>query len=182
MKILNKTYISDFPFQWANLDYLPDSKAIRKEIYLKDQIDLVEGLIFLFYSLFKDLKQKLIIFDRAWWDFCLDTWNAKYDTYDYTIETKSEETKAYLNMLKESEIEISYSGSCYCENWEKYLPIILKCIINHQAPYSPIFCDLENNFFFYFHHTGSIGLYYRTENSVVQNIIEIAAKEFQVQN
>jgi hypothetical protein len=118
----------------------------------------VEELISLFYTLFGNLKNNLLIYNKSWWDFCLDTWDPNTDGYNCDLKDKSEESREYLEMLKESGIEIGYTGCCKCEYWDKYLPIILKCITSHIAPYSPRFCDVENEFFFYFHHTGSIGI------------------------
>jgi hypothetical protein len=60
------------------------------------------------------------------------------------------------------------------------LLIILKCIVSHQAPYSPIFYDEVNDFFFYFHHSGSIGLYYKIENETIKNILENASDEYDI--
>src|SRR4051794_23587828 len=115
---LVKIYDQNSPLSWANLDYLPDSNAARKEIYLIDDSDVLSGLIYLFYSLFGDAKERLIIFDNAWWDFCLETWNPEKNEYNYSLEDKSEETHAYLKMLTDSGIEVGYSGSCKCKDWD----------------------------------------------------------------
>lgn len=180
MQILKKTYKTAFPFKWADLDYYPDSNAKKIEIYLSGADDLVAGLNLLFHTLFKNLTQEIIIYEKAWWGFCLDTWNINTDEYDYRIEGKSEEIKEYLQMLNDSEIKVDYSGSCECTNWDIYLPIVLRCLISHQAPYSPLFYNEANNFFFYFHHTGSLGLYYQPNNEVVEQIIDIASKQYEL--
>jgi hypothetical protein len=83
-------------------------------------------------------------------------------------------------MLKASEIEVGYSGSCSCEDWDNYLSIILKCILSGRAPYSPIFYNEENQFFFYFHHSGSIGFYYKKESDVIKKILARAISEFDI--
>ena len=134
----------------------------------------------MFYTLFGGAKSNIKVYNPSWWDYCLDTWNAKSDKYDYELEGKSDESKDYLIMLKESSIENSYSGTCICNNWDKFLSIILACIVTNIAPYSPVFYDEENDFFFYFHHSGSIGFYYKIRNEVVEKIINVIADEYAV--
>lgn len=182
MKILKQIQENKFPIKWANLDYLPNSEAKRVEIYLTDQVKPVEGLLLMFQSLFKNLEDKILIYEKLWWDFCLDTWNPITDQYDYGLNGKSEETKDYLLMLKRAEIPLDYSGSCECFDWNSYLSVILKCIISHRAPYSPILYNEENGFLFYFHHSGSIGIYYRDNNAIITNIIEKAEKYYVVKH
>ncbi len=177
---LEKINIKNFPLKWVNLDSLTDSDGYKIEIYLIENDNLVKGLITMFHTLFKTVKNRVKIYDLSWWDFCLDTWNPNLDKYDYELEGKSDETKSYLRMLKESSIELAYSGICRCNDWDKFLKIVLNCIVNHTAPYSPIFYDDENNFFFYFHHTGSIGFYYEKQNEVVGKILNIAKEEYDV--
>lgn len=179
-KILKKDYSQEFPLQWVNLDYLPDSNGQKVEIYLQDKEGFLGGLILLFYTLFKDLEHDIKIYNNSWWDFCLDTWDYNDDTYNYELEGKTEESKKYLEMLIKSDIEKEYSGSCMCENWDKFLQIVLGCILNHQAPYSPIFYNEKYNFFFYFHHSGSIGFYYKSENEMIFKILNIAKDEYKL--
>jgi len=178
MIILENIHQADFPLKWADLNSYRNSDSFRKEIYLKDDGNIIEELIFLFYTLFGKLKENLIIYDKSWWDFCLDTWNADKDQYDYEIDTKSKETQEYLKMLKISSIELGFSGCCKCKDWDTFLPIILRCIVSHQAPYSPIFCDAVNDFFFYFHYSGSIGLYYKNENNTIKELLENASDKY----
>ncbi len=182
MKILQKLTTSNFPFKWVDITFLPNSAGIRKEIYVINNEDTVDELVLLFYSLFGNIKNEILIYDSYWWDFCLDTWNISTNEYDYEIEGKSIETGNYLQMLKDSDIEIGFSGSCECNDWDKFLTIILRCIINHTAPYSPKFYHNQYDFFFYFHHTGSIGLYYSSENEAVKKILEKAGKEYEVKD
>ncbi|HEX7847221.1 MAG TPA: hypothetical protein VF476_15580 [Chitinophagaceae bacterium] len=177
MKIINKITHNNFPFDWVNLDLYSESKAGKKEIYLIKNEDLVEELIILFYTLFNGGKG-IYVYNDAWGDFCLDTWNASKDTYDYDLEGKSDETREYITMLKVAGVEIEYSGSCECLNWDKFLHIVLKCIVSQLAPFSPIFYDEKNDFFFYFHHSGSIGIYYTKKNKEINRIFEIAKDEF----
>ncbi|MBL7813949.1 MAG: hypothetical protein JNL70_03000 [Saprospiraceae bacterium] len=180
IKILSKYDEIDFPFDWVNLDYLPDSKGQKIEIYLLEREQFFNGLILMFYILFGNTKNNIKIYNNSWWDFCLDTWNHNEDSYSYELEGKTQESKDYLTMLIKSDIEKGYSGICMCENWEKFLSIILACILTHQAPYSPVFYDKDNNFFFYFHHTGSIGLYYKSENDNIHKILNIAKEEYEL--
>jgi hypothetical protein len=168
----------DFPFKWANLDSYRDSKSFRKEIYLVEEDNKIENLIMLFYTLFQDSKPNLIVYNKSWWDFCLDTWDINNDQYNYEVEGKSKGTQQYLRMLHDSQLPISYSGCCSCKDWDVFLASILRCIVDHTAPYSPLICDSENNFFFYFHYSGSIGIYYEEQNTVVEKILFTAGKEY----
>lgn len=178
-KILNK-HNKDFPLKWVNLDYFPDSQGEKLEIYVSKEKPLLQELIMMFYTLFDNTKYNIEIYAISWWDFCLDTWNHLKDEYDYGLEHKSEESRRYLMMLKESDIEIGYSGTCDCNNWDKFLSIILECIMTYQAPFSPIFFDKKNDFFFYFHSSGSIGFYYNSENEIVQKILDIAEEDYEL--
>lgn len=180
MKLIEQIYVTGFPLKWAYLEYYPDSKGERKEIMLTGERDRVEGLVILFFTLFGSLKENIRIYSDAWWDFCLDTWNPKKDEYDYEPEEKSTETGAYLQMLKDADLPADYSGSCTCLDWERFLLITLRCIVSHQAPYSPVFYSQKDNFFFYFHHSGSIGFYYEHNNAVVTKIINTAMEEYEM--
>lgn len=180
MNVLNKGSNKDFPLTWANLDYLPESKGHKLEIYLTNNSEVIDSLILMFYILFRETKNNVKVFNLSWWDYCLDTWNPFNDSLNYSIDAVSPETKDYLIMLKESDIENGYSGVCECNDWTRFLSVILTCILTHRAPYSPIFFNEENDFFFYFHHTGSIGFYYRSKNDVIEKIIGIAAVDYDI--
>lgn len=171
---------NNVPFEWADFSSYRNSNAFRKEIYLKNQENKLESLVLMFYTLFKNQKGELKIYNKSWWDFCIDTWDVHTDEYNYEPEGKSDESKDYLQLLKDSHIALEYSGFCKCENWDKFLHVTLQCILNYKAPYSHLFCDFENNFFFYFHHTGSIGIYYKEKNEVVEEILSKANQEYDV--
>lgn len=178
MAIILKKTNTDFPFNWANLNSYRESTAIRKEIYLKEHNNLLYDLKHLFYLLFGKSKSKLIIYNKSWWNFCLDTWDIDNDDNNYSLDGKSFESQEYLKILRESELLVNYSGCCECIEWDVFLNVILKCVINHRAPYSPLFCDIEKNYFFYFHHTGSIGIYYKEENDAIKQILSNAVKKY----
>lgn len=180
MKILDKITNQSFPISWANLDSYPESNGHKIEIYLDKNEHLIEGLILMFYTLFGNIKNNIKLYNPSWWDYCLDTWNVKEDKYDYEFEGKSVESKEYLLLLKESSIELGYSGICRCNDWDKLLSITLACIITHEAPYSPVFYAEESDFFFYFHHSGSIGLYFKFRNEVIDKILITAKEEFYI--
>ena len=180
MKTLEKITNQHFPLKWANLDAYPTSSGYKFEIYLNNGEVLIEGLILMFYTLFQPIKNNIKIYNPSWWDYCLDTWNTEVDKYDYELEGKSVETKDYIIMLKESSIEQGYSGVCRCNDWDKFLLVVLTCIITHKAPYSPVFYNEENDFFFYFHHTGSIGFYYKMKNDVIENIMNAAKENYEI--
>lgn len=180
--VLEKLNDHVFPFKWANLEYFPESEAFKKEIYLSNwQGDLITGLTALFEDLFCDIKDDVYVYNDSWGDFCLETWNIQRDDYNYTLHDKSSVVRNYLAMLEESQIEPDYSGSCRCLNWDAFLTIVLKCIISGQAPYSPIFYSGLDDFLFYFHHSGSIGLYYRDGcNKRIRKILETSDKKYLV--
>ncbi len=180
MKILGKIANQDFPLVWANLDFFPESKGHKAEVYLIKNKSMIDELILMFYALFRGVKKNIKIYNHSWWDFCLDTWDPNGDKYDYELEGKSSETKDYLIMLRESSIEQGYSGICSCNDWDKFLSIVLTCIVTHRAPFSPVFYNVENDFFFYFHHTGSIGLYYKMKNEIVVKILNTARDEYDI--
>ncbi len=180
-KIIKETG-DGFPFKWANLDSYRDSEACRKEIYLKNPNKIVDGLMLMFSLLFRQSINNIIVYNKSWWDFCLDTWDFENDNYNYDLKGKSIETQEYLRVLIESHIQIGYSGCCICNNWDRFLKVILNCVVTHQAPYSPLFCDIRNNYFFYFHHTGSIGLYYKEENSIIKDILLKSLKEYTIED
>ncbi len=182
MNVLKKYNKPEFPLNWVDLEYFPNSLGGRKEIYLKDKSNKIEDLILLFYLLFGKLKDELLIYDNSWWDFPLETWNCFKNEYDYKIENKSKYTSDYLRMLEDSKIEVGYSGNCKCEHWDTYLLTVLRCVVNHEAPYSPILYHEKCNFFFYFHHSGSIGFYYHEENILIEHILKRAHNEFILKN
>jgi hypothetical protein len=180
MNILEKIDDKDFPFKWMNLNSLVQSTGIKKEIYLENQDAVVEELIYMFYFLFKNLKEDIRVYNESWWDYCLDTWDPNKDEYNYNLIGKSDETRKYLALLMDSGIEVGYSGTCACNDWDKFLHTILNCLVNHVAPFSPIFYNIKNNFFFYFHHTASIGIYYEKENSEINRILAAAKLEYNI--
>jgi hypothetical protein len=57
MRVLGKMNSKDFPLKWANLDFYPESRGSRIEIYVKDSQQLVEELILMFYTLFGPKKR-----------------------------------------------------------------------------------------------------------------------------
>lgn len=180
MKIIEEIADVNFPFKWVRLDAFRETEAYRNEIYLKEDQDINIGLEGLFYDLFEKSQYEILIFNDSWWDFTLDTWNIAEDTYDYNIKGKPEETVNYLNMLSESGIPKDYSGSCRCLNWKNFLQIVLPCITTHVAPYSPIFYNKQEGFFFYFHHTGSIGIYFREFNTAITELLAKASRKYRV--
>ena len=168
---------SVFPFNWVNLANYRESEALRKELYLPDHSNNCQDMIVLFYDLFGDAKEDLVIYNGSWWDFCLDTWNIQEDSYDYNLNGKTELTKAYLGMLEESDIEIGFEGLCVCNEWDRFLTIVVSCILSHNALYSPLFCNTSEQYFFYFHHTASLGLYYSEETLSIRNVLKKTATD-----
>lgn len=178
MKIIEKVKTDAFPFDWVNLECYPDSQGYRTEVYLKDEGDVTTNLIFMFYELFASEKDNISIYNNSWFDFTLDTFNIESKEVDYTLENKSEPTKKYLQMLIDGYIEPSYSGSCKCLDWDMFLSIVLECITSYIAPYSHLFYNEKQEYFFYFHHTGSIGFYYKKLLPSVSKIIERSKERY----
>jgi hypothetical protein len=181
MNVLETLENPEFPLKWAILEGLRKNTCPRKEIYLRGNDDEMNDLMYLFYKLFGECKDELLVYNKWWWEFCLSVWNIEKHEYNFDISTKSENCGAYLKLLNESGVPRDYFGCCKCNSWDAFLPIILKCVLSHEAPYSPIFVNATDEFFFYFHHTGSIGIYYKTaENTTVRRILETASELYDV--
>ena len=180
MQILEVNSDIKFPFDWVDLDCYPNSKALRREVYLKTDDDVIHNLMELFYDLFTPIKAYIFMYDELWWQFCLDVWDIHNDVYRYEYDKLSNETQAYLSLLRESKIELDYSGVCKCNDWNAVLPIILDCIIHHIAPHSPILFSKSEDMFFYFHHTGSMGLYYKDNNCYIDNILNVFSEKYDI--
>ncbi len=178
MRFLEKIEFNSFG--WLDFENLPNSQSYRLELYPETDSSIAD-LSILFHSLFRRFNDELIVgqFGREaeWGDFCIDTWDVKNDRYDYSPKGKSKSTSTYLNMLYENDIEPDYNGFCKSSNWDKFLPIILDCILNHTATYSVMIYAPNHEFVFYFHHTGSIGLYYKEMNDAITYVLEKAKSE-----
>ena len=182
MKTIIKYHSDSFKeFDWLDFDYLPNSNGYRCEISFQEIEDRVAQSIMLFNSLFKSFQPNFLIKtfgqDNEWGNFCIDTWDIENDRYDYSPANKEEPTASYLKMLKDSNIEPTFTGFCKCIDWDSFLYIILHCIMQHKAPYSMMFYEQNEKFVFYFHHSGSIGLYYKELNEGVKKIIKSVKNE-----
>ena len=188
MKIIRKHLSDDFEgFDWLNFDYLPDSEGYKFEVYFEGVKDLVSQSILFFYSLFQSVLNNVLIKnfgqDAEWGNFCLDTWDMEHENYDYSPHNKEEPTASYLTMLKDSEIEPEYKGFCECTDWDRFLYITLHCVMSHVAPYSMMFYVPDQEFVFYFHHNGSIGVYYKRLNDEINKIIErVRIEDLEIKN
>ena len=184
MRILEKM---DFrTFRWLNFDNLKESDCYRFEIYFEDNASLSE-ISSVSYMLFNPNLNDIFLgqfgVDSEWGDFCLDTWDINKDRYDYSLEGKSGPTLRYLKMLKENEVNPEYTGFCKLLNWYSFLEINLDCVLNHIAPYSTVFYNSKFQYMFYFHHSKSIGVYYKHLNEGVNHILnKIKAKGLNVIN
>jgi hypothetical protein len=182
MRIIEKYRNANFQgFSWLNFDSLPKSDGYKFEAYMAESDDTVTDLILIFYALFKPLVNDIIISDfkpdGKWGDFCIDTWDIQNDRYDYSPDNKKEPTASYLKMLIDCEIEPTYPGFCKCLDWDKFLHITLQCVTQHTAPYSMMFYVPDHEFVFYFHHTGSLGIYYKKLNRGIRDVIKKAQEE-----
>ena len=182
MKIIEKYQPKNLiNFDWLDFNYLPDSEGFKFEIYFKDSKNLVTQSISFFYVFFYVFLNDILVrtFNPAgkWGNFCLGTWDIHNDRYDYFPDNKDEFTASYLAMLLDNEIEPNYSGFCKCFDWDKFLYVILNCIMEHKAPYSLMFYVPNHEFVFYFHHSGSLGIYYKQLNDAVKSIIQKVKKE-----
>lgn len=162
-------------FDWLNFDYLPESNGFKFELYFKEPGDLVSQSILYFHLLFNSLFNEILVQtfrpNSEWGNFCIDTWDIERDKYDYSPENKQEPTASYLAMLRDNHIEPHYSGFCKCFDWDKFLYVTLHCVMEHTAPYSMMFYVPNKEFVFYFHHTGSLGIYYKELNEEIKGVI-----------
>lgn len=164
-------------FDWIDFDFLPDSNASKVEMYSQTPF-MATNFLGDFKKIF-DAENKEIVIGQfgknaKWGDFCMDVWDINKDEYNYELNGKSPETVEYLQMLRENNIEFSYTGYCSCTDWDSFLIVVFNCVMKQVAPYSMIFYDESNKLFFYFHHTSSFGLYfqdYHKASKIIQNAI-----------
>lgn len=170
--ILTPEKKQSFPFDWVKFDsdLCLRADGFKIEIYLKKDRVGIEDMKRLFYELFGCAKDELFVYSSSWWDFCIDTWNIQDNTFHYDDKSVSDETARYLSMLQYSCIEKGYCGCCKCNDWDVYLSRTLDCILKCIAPYGDFIYNPKRQYFFYFHHTGSIGLYYRNEDYFIQTL------------
>ncbi len=180
MNILLPTSLKEQPFSWLDTNYLPDSVSERIEIYLGEEEGGSSALLLMFNRLFYELSDDLLIYNKSWWAFCIDTWDINSNQFIFETEAFSNETKSYLRLLRNSNLDKDFEGCCKCTNWDLFLSIVLECLLKHIAPYSPLFLNLGEEFAFYFHHSGSIGLYYKSENPVVERIVTRASALYDI--
>ncbi|MEM6686057.1 MAG: hypothetical protein AAF617_09765, partial [Bacteroidota bacterium] len=106
-----------------------------------------------------------------WGDFCIDTWDVNEDRYDYSMNNKSDATKKYLQMLTDNSIEFKYSGLCKCNNWKRFVDIMMDCLYDNVAPYSFLFYVPMADFYFYLHNSNSLGIFYENKNEELLQFI-----------
>lgn len=180
MKIIEKKYLKEFPFDWVDLNNYPNSIGNKVEIYIQNSNNLRNDFLKLFDDLFGYMKDEIFIYSDSWWDYTIDTWDINENEYNYNLNNKSDLSIEYLEMLDNNSIEIGYSGCCICHDWDTYLKITLDSLIANQAIYSHIYFGINSEFFFYFHISGSIGLYYKEINPQITRILKIAGNEYVV--
>ena len=66
MKILEILANPEFPLKWAKTEYLRENNSFRKEIYLKGEDDVLNELMYLYYKLFGNVKEQLLVYDKLW--------------------------------------------------------------------------------------------------------------------
>jgi len=188
MKVIEKIVGAHLSgFEWLNFNYLPDSDGFKFEIYSKkNNADIISHTIYIFFTLFRDVKNDIIVKnfgEGSWGDFCIDTWDFENNLYDYSPDNKEEPTASYLTMLNNCEISPNYSGFCKCTDWARFLYITLNCIVSRKAPYSMMFYVPNHKFVFYFHHTGSFGVYYKDlDNFIIDLINAIKQENLEIKN
>lgn len=184
MNILRKH--KDFtPFDWLDFRPLSNSKASRFQIYFPGEdeeysIDSsIDRMIWLFQRLFHNYSNSIVVTsflpEGEWGSYCLETFEIDdlgFGTTNYSREWKNQDVKEYMLLLRENNILPTYVGACYCEDWDKFLRITLNCVMTHVAPYGFMFYSLQYEFVFYFHHTESVGLYYKTLNDAIIEILK----------
>ena len=182
MSIIIKSNTGFKPFKWLRFNLLTDSKGYKFELYLTKEEPSTQDLIDIFHKLFSPFIKELEISTpipglAPWGDYCLDTWNMHQESSNYSIEGKSPTTQRYLKMLQDNHIEPSYVGLCLCHNWNEFLSITVDCVMACNAIYSiKCYCPSQK-FMFYFHYTGSLGIYYKKFNDAVLYILTQAKAE-----
>jgi hypothetical protein len=178
MNALKKINFSPFP--WLNLEYLPDSQGQKFELNAQVNSSSAE-FIAAISSIFQPYSSTFIIGHQGepgiWGDFCIDTWDFKNNVQNFQIKGKSPETQRYLQFLEENGVEPEYFGCCICKSWDIFIPIVWECVKSHNAPYSPIFYNLEHEYMFYIHHSFSVGVYYLQLNNGILEILSRSAFE-----
>lgn len=177
MRVVEKYNSSSLQgFQWLNFESLPESDGYKAEIFFNDYDGTVASMMSHFYYFFSKYKDDILINQFGnydWGDYCLDDFS----------ESSNTSVGKYLGMLSENEIEYEYKGFVKCLNWNRFLNITLENVVNCSALYGMIFYVINQQFAFYFHYSGSIGLYYKELNSAIKQIIMKANKErFRVAN
>ena len=177
-------------FSWFNYDDFSSSDAHRIELYcyldnnekaISQYEDTINKnrLIDFFKLFFLNSIDNIVIGqdtpDGIWGGFTTDVWKLNGDSFVFNSNgVLSEETNNYLNLLQESHISFDYKGFCTCSDYNIFLNIILDCVLKNIAPYSPLFYNISREIVLYFHHTYSVGIYYR--NTILIDEIKRNAK------
>ncbi len=176
-----KTIETSPSIDWFNYKDYRQSESFRAELYLasasgSEQTDLSEidyalqrnQLVEVFNFLITGSEDDLVLMQgeqsSPWSGMTLDVWRFDEEKDEFILtfdEGFSQETEAYLSLLKASNIPLDYAGACKCINWDEFLPILLDCVLKHIAPHSPLVYDTTREIVIYFHHTFSLGVYYR---------------------
>ena len=155
---------------WFSLDNFPISEAYRYEIYLNDDSS-VENLYLMFERLFSNIDTLILCYDTSWWDICIETWDINNNLFNYTLQGKSVETCNFLKMLEDNNITKNYNGFITSTSWDIFLDKLLPLVLTGQAPYCPLFYIEKYEIVFYFHHSGSIGLYAHQKSEFLQTLL-----------
>lgn len=179
-KLLQKTNKSVFPFEWIDFERLRNSQSFRLEIYLNEDVeDYQIGLEELFVTLFSQHKKSLNIYYDNWGDFAYEDLDPD-DLASFANEGTPFVPFGYTEVLEDSKIEKTYVGSCECLDWDSFIKLEIKYVVKWRAMYGHYFFSPDCEFFFYFHHTGSIGFYYKEENSQVREILSKAKAQYRL--
>ncbi len=167
-------------YNWIDYDFLPNSKGNRIELYFDDGEELseyVQMFYYVFGHVMDDIKIGMHGLNGNWWDYCIDVWDFENDKFNYSSDNMTESSRRYIDFLKSNCIESNYTGLCKCNNWNAFLPITFNCILDHSAPYSHMYAVEQSDMLFYFHHSGSFEIYYKSQNKAVDRITEVALSE-----
>lgn len=96
MATIKLTSQKNFPLTWANLEYYPDSKGLRKVVYTHVEGTEVEELTMLYHTLFGPFKDSINVYAYSWWDLCMDAWNTEDNAGFECIQIEPPTNRSYF--------------------------------------------------------------------------------------
>jgi hypothetical protein len=166
--MLIKSHVDMVTLDWFDFDEPMKSNATKIELYLSDIISGNLQIVLLkkvFFEIFAGKLDSIYItqekINADWGGLPLDVWVLQDNEFIFDNSGEiSDISRDYLSYLDQSHVEYDYQGVCKCNDWQRFLNIIIPGVLNQIFIYSPKILDVENNMILYFHHSGSIGIYF----------------------